>query len=459
MKILLINPFAAVSQANNPPLGLCYIKASLLSAGFKQTTVVDLLKLNLKAAKKVIQEKNPDIVGISCFTDTRMNTFDIARIAKKINSNIKVIIGGPHATHMYKQILDNYPEIDFICLGEGEMTAVELAKAIESEKSIQDVRGVAFRCNGQIIKTAERSTIENLDDLPFPDYNDLDVYSYRGTLPFERGQPKASIVGSRGCVYNCIFCTNQKMWGKFRSRSAYSIVSEVEWLVRRYGFKYINFVDDLFTFYNDKVIEICKAIIEKKLNIQWSVQARVDTISRELIRYMHEAGCRFILFGVESGSPIILKNLNKRGKIEDVINAFNLCNEFKIISQISLIVGTPGESKSTLQETKELLKKIKPDVLTVNNLRIFPATRLSELAKSEKNFDDNLWLTKADSPYYTGSITQREMYKSQLELYLFYFSQKGFKGCIELLKFLWQQLQAAPEKVFSGLFYLIFKKE
>jgi anaerobic magnesium-protoporphyrin IX monomethyl ester cyclase len=458
MKILLVSPIAH-QHLSNPPMGLCYIKSYLLKAGFKDTTVVDMTKINFKTAEKIIKNNNPDILGITCFTDTRMNSLAIASITKKINKDIKVVLGGPHATNVYRQILDNYPFVDFICLGEGESTMLELTKAIELGFPVDDVSGIVFKRNNEIIKTQDRPKIENLDDLPFPNYDDLDLSKYKGRFYFENGKPRASIVGSRGCIYSCIFCHNRSMWGKYRTRSASSIVTELEWLVKKHKFKYINIVDDFFTSDEDKVTKICKAILDKKLDIQWSIQARADTISRELVENMRDAGCKFIAFGVESGSPTVLKKMNKMQKIEDIINAFSICNEFKMFTQINLIVGNPGETRDTIQESKELLRKVKADILVVNNLRIFPGTRLSEIAKAEGVFDDRIWLTKIGSPYYTGSMSIKEMYKCQKELYLLYFSQKGFKGYIELLKFLWQQLQDVPEKLFSGLFYLIWKKK
>jgi anaerobic magnesium-protoporphyrin IX monomethyl ester cyclase len=459
MKILLLTPIAGLHPVANPPLGLCYIKSSLLRAGFKDTTVVDMSRFNLKTAEKTIREKNPDLVGITCFTDTRFNTFAIAEIDKKINKDTKVVLGGPHATHLFKQILENYPSVDFICLSEGEATAVELARAIESNLPLEGVAGIAFRRNNEIFKTPDRAKIADLDTLPFPNYDDLDLFSYKGGFNFERGKPRASIIGSRGCIYSCIFCYNRKMWGGYRTRSASSILAEIEWLVKGYGFKYIFVIDDFFTSDEKKVVDICNGILDKKLDIQWSIQARADTMTKKLVKSMRDAGCQCIVFGIESGSPSVLKKMNKMQQIDDVVNAFSICNEFKMPAHINLIVGNPGESRETIRESKELLGKIKADLLIVNNLRIYPGTRLSELAKTEGVFNDDLWLTPIGSPYYTGSMKMKEIYKCQWELYLFYFRSRGLKGYLELLRFFWLELWEVPDKLFKGLYYLFLKKD
>jgi anaerobic magnesium-protoporphyrin IX monomethyl ester cyclase len=451
VKTLLITPKATKGWPNYaPPIGLCYLKACLKRAGFADTTVLDLASTPVAEGEPIIRERAPDIVGLTCFTETRAHTFQTAQIVKKINPQTKVILGGVHATLMHRQIMEHYPFVDIICIGESEETLIELFQALSAGKDLRDVRGITYRQDGQVVLNAARPAPQNLDEIPFPDYGDLDLEIYKEPYPFAKNRPRATVITSRGCPFSCIYCAPRAVWRTWRPRSAGNVLDEIEWYVER-GFFAFSIADDLFTLNQERTREICQGIIDRKLHIGWSAQTRVDCVSEETIKLIKEAGCEVLQFGVESGSPQILKNLNKREKIEDVIKAFDCCKKFGIKTQFNVIVGSPGETRQTIEQTKELIRRTRPDYLGANILRIFPQSPLMEMAREEGLVDDDFFLTDEEYVYYTGAMKAGEMNAILRELYLLHAGQMGVRGYLQLLDRAWAELRQNPGKLLLSL--------
>jgi len=393
LKTLLLSPQINVSYANIPPLGLGYIQSQLENNGHN-TKTIDMFDYSSKKAEKKIRKENPDIVGISCFTYYRANSLKLAKICKKVNPGIKVILGGAHADFMYNQILSHFPEVDYIVTGEGEITTLQLVRAIEHNQSLKNIKGIVFRSNGEIIRTANRDPIQNLDEIPFPCYRDFELERY-SSLPTasQHGMQKlkhTSIITSRGCPFNCQFCSTSKFWGRFwRPRTPKNVVDEIERLNSEYNIQFLDFADDTFTLDQKRVIEICKEIIKRKLGIYWYAGTRADCVSRELFKWMKQAGCIQIDVGVESGSPKILETINKRITVKQVISAFKMADEIELDTNCLFMVGNPGETKKTIEETIKLLDIINPKVITVGLTRIFPATPLYDIAKEKGMVNDD----------------------------------------------------------------------
>jgi len=452
MKTLLMTPMAAKGWPNYcPPIGLCYLKACLLQAGLEDVKVIDMAQMSLTDAEQIVREEKPQVVGITCFTETRVNTLKTAGIVKAVTPGIKVILGGVHATLMYPQIMQHYPAVDVICLGESEVILVELLKAFERDDDLQDVKGIVYRQDGRIVKTAERETIKDLDSLPFPDYDDLDLRIYKEAYPFGKGKPRASVVTSRGCPFNCTFCVARQVWKVWRPRSPEKVVNEIEWLVSAYGFEIFSIADDLFTLNTQRTQEICEEILKRKLRIKWSAQTRTDCVSKETLTLMKEAGCRVLQFGVESGSPTILKNLNKREKIEDAVSAFTWCQKVGIKTQCNIMVGAPGETRSTIEETKALIRQIRPDYLNVNILRIFPGTEIFRRAKEEGLIDEDLFLTDEEYMYYTAAMGFSQLNSVLRELCFLHAGLSGLSGHIQLASRAFSELRQNPRKILLSL--------
>lgn len=448
MKILLLPPIVTVEDqiaaSSDPHLSLCYIKACLHKAGFPNVKHYDVSRETFTYIRQLIQKESPDVVGISCYTDSRHNTFAMAKIAKEVQPGCKVIIGGAHVTAIGERILNNTHDVDMLCIGEGEMTMVEVCKALESGSDLSKVAGIAYRRDKEIITTPPRHFIENLDELPFPDYEGIDVYQYKiWTFSFLYGKSAARLVSARGCPYGCIYCATSNFWKKCRMRSPNNVLDELQWLKEKYGFENFSFVDDLSTFNKKRFLDICKGILDRKLNMSWYTQTRADHLDKEMAEAMREAGCKGIQMGVESGSNRILAILKKKETVEDYIKAFKWCNEFKIETCMNLIVGSPGENAESLKETKELILKVKPTYIGLSSLRVFPGTPLFRQGVKDGLFDEDVFL-RDDVKYipYTGSMSEPEMHKWVQKLYLFHTLHSGVKAYKALLRRIYYEMKS-----------------
>lgn len=457
MRILLISPIIDQPEPD-PPIGLCYLQAYLDKMGFTETKILYAYKSYEKMEEK-IREFKPDIVGISCFTEFRRSSFRLSKLVKEIDKNIKVVLGGPHATYMWKQIMDNLISVDFIVIGEGEITFYELLNTLDKNLELKNVKGIVFRENGNVVKNEPRPYITNLDELPFPSYRDIDFEKYKMAKPpeyFEK-KKKAPVVSSRGCVNDCNFCSTTQFWSRrWRSRSAKNVVDEIEWLVNDYDISFFTFFDDIFTVNKERVIEICKEIINRNLKISWYAETRVDSISKEMLEWMKKAGCFMLQFGVESGSERILKAMNKRITREQIINAFQMSKEVGLQREVLLMVGYPSETKETLNESKELIDIISPDMVVVSITKVLPSTKLYEFAKEEGFINDDYWLTEKTAPEYTVDYTMQELLSMRLDVMRHFYKSKG---TFAFYKYLWMVFRSKPRILTDHLkVYLLGKQ-
>jgi radical SAM superfamily enzyme YgiQ (UPF0313 family) len=352
---------------------------------------------------------------------------------------------------MYQQIMENYPAVDMICRGEGERTIVELFQALSNGDDLRKVKGIVYRQDGEIVVTEEREKTRDLDALPFPNYDDLDLKKYKDVSGPWKGKPLGSIITSRGCPFSCTFCSSRSVWGNWRSRSISNVLDEIEWLVSQYGYKRVEILDDIFTLNKARTKEFCQGILNRGLRIEWRASTRTDCVSLEMLELMREAGCLTLDFGVESGSPTILKNLNKKQKIEDVVNAFAWCKKLGIKAGFNVIIGAPGETRATIEETKNLIKKTKPTYISPNPLRVYPGTALWRQAQDEGLCDDSFFLTDQECLRYTGAISVPEMFQTAREYLLLYARLNGLSGYVRLAKFGSNILWSTPRRAVSGL--------
>lgn len=425
-----------LTESASPPLGLLYLAAMLEKENF-EVKVVDVYDFTFKEIEKVIVKEKPDIVGIPCFTETRIVALKLAGLVKKINKKTIVVFGGAHATFFPEQILSNYSQVDFLVLGEGEFVFLELVKLLSSNKPVVNVHGIAFRENGRIKIVPPQKMIDNLNSLPFPSHHflDFDRYPPAGLdiVDWKKcGKKHASIITSRGCPYRCSFCSTSAFWGfHYRWRSPKNVVNEIEMLYKKFGISYISFADDTFTAKMDRAIEICKEIMKRNIKIEWSAATRVNFVNKDVLEWMKKSGCWSIFFGVESGSQKILKNIRKHATIEQIINAFNLCKEIGIQAGMGLMIGNPGEDENTINETIKVVKKIVPDTLATEILTIFPNTEIYELAKSKRFIDDSYWLTDKAAPFFTVENSLNKILNFRLKIRLiYYFGEKNYFQCL-----------------------------
>jgi radical SAM superfamily enzyme YgiQ (UPF0313 family) len=295
----------------------------------------------------------------------------IIQDAKRHNPAIITMMGGPHVSYDWANTLKNYPEIDLIVVGEGEETLRELLPVIRDQAVWDTVKGIAFRKDGQTHFTGVRAFIEDLDTLPVPARHLLPVSRYLAL-----GFP-VSIITSRGCPNQCIFCLGRRMVGqKVRYRSPRLIVDEIEDIIS-YGFTRINIADDLFTSNKERVQAFCDELKNRGIKIAWSAFARVNTVDAEILAVMRQAGCDTVSFGIESGNAEVLKRVKKGITMEQAVKAVQACKESGVNSFASFMIGLPGESPETIADTYTFAEGLGIDY-GFHLLAPFPGTTVRE---------------------------------------------------------------------------------
>ncbi|MEM4733409.1 MAG: radical SAM protein [Candidatus Bathyarchaeia archaeon] len=360
------------------PLGLAYVAASLEKSGFK-VEILDnyLLEKEIDEVKREVKMLNPEIVGITCSSATYSRCVETAKAVKEVLPSCKIVVGGWHPSYEPESMLQ-HPEIDYVVIGEGERAMVELAAHLSKGENheVAKIAGLAYRYEGKIVKNAQRF-ISNLDEIPFPAWHLLPMHLYDRSIEFLDVKPVDNMSIARGCPFNCAFCETVQLWGKTcRIFSPQRVVDEISYLVTNYGTKGVYFVNDNFMVRKKETMELCALIRKNKLDIEWVCDSRADLISRDMLREMKAAGCKTIWFGVESGSPRILKKLNKNITLEQTERALRICREEGIQTACSFLLGVPGETAIDMKATFRFARKLDPDWCRFNIFVAVPGSAL-----------------------------------------------------------------------------------
>ncbi|HYB93091.1 MAG TPA: radical SAM protein [archaeon] len=340
-----------------PPLGLAYI-ASVLENEGQDVRIIDMTAQNMNWSQfnSEISKIKPDLVGIYCAVTRIKQAMQAAEVAK--NAGATVMLGGPYATLECKSILENNHQVDFVVLGEGEKTSLELVKTLEGDGDLNQVSGVAFRKGRNIVVNPERELIENLDSIPFPAWHLLPVDKYR---MFNEASIM-TMATSRGCPYNCEFCAVPAIYNRrWRGRSPASVVDEMELIHEKYHPDATLFIDDFFTVDHKRVKGICDEIANRKLDVLWGSLSTGTDLSYDLMVKMQKAGCFILLFGVESGSQKILDKMGRERTLESIKRSFKYARKAGIITFANVVLGLPGETRQSIRETMELIKDVEAD--------------------------------------------------------------------------------------------------
>jgi len=329
-----------------------------------------------KYISKQIINSNPDVVGISCYTTNVEAARNISMILKKEIPNIPIVVGGPHASALPCGILEHIDSADYAVFGEGEETFVELLEYLEKGSAeLNSISGVVHRKNGNIVINSPRPFRHSLDDAPFPDRTLGDRGDYKFDDYFST---------SRGCPFECTFCTVQGTWSrKVRYRSTEKIIEELKILKDDFGTQRVTFIDDTFTLKKARVMELCQAMIDNNLNkIPYSATSRADTLDEEVLIMMKNAGIKSIRFGIESGSPRIQNVIKKKIKVEKAVYALDLCNKHGVDSFVNFMVNHPTETLEDIKMSMDLFKRLSPTRGFVCMTMPFPKTSIHDYALS-----------------------------------------------------------------------------
>jgi radical SAM superfamily enzyme YgiQ (UPF0313 family) len=432
MNVTLINPPAPHIETSSvlgitvPPLGLAYLAAVLEKEGHS-VRIIDAQALGISQPqiKREIAKDQPDILGVTSTTASIWEALAIVKAARETCPGAITVLGGPHATFLPTEVLRKCPQLDVVCVGEGERTILELAQTIKRKETLSSVRGIVYRSGDQIVKTSPQPLIDDLDFLPFPARHLLPMNRY--TILGEKAII-GHIMSSRGCPFNCTFCASSFLFGKkFRGRSPRNVVDEIEEVVSQYNPQSIEFSDDEFTLDRKRVEGICEEIKRRSLSIPWACSSRVDTISRELLRRMKEAGCTLIYYGVESGSQRILNLMRKGTTIKQAIDAIRWTKEVGIETLASYILGFPGETKKDIEKTITFAKKLNTDYAQFSLATPYPGTELYESAKKKGLLltEDWTWYTAGKPIILTSDCTKEDLMRLLTKAYRSFYLSPG----------------------------------
>ena len=344
-----------------------------------------------RGVQERIREQAPDVVGISAKSQNFASACVVAELVKKINRDITVIMGGPHPTLVGPEALD-CEHIDVAVRGEGEQTLLELLGEIQKERKLENVNGVVFRRNGDIVETAPRAYIQDLDALPFP--NDS---APRALVDFDKYPPSAfgNIFALRGCPYNCFYCGSRNIWSrKVRFRSPENVLEEIRG-VHQLGADVVTFQDDTFGVTKNYIRELCETIIEKMPDLKWQCEIHVKLVEPDTVELLKRAGCRMVFLGVESGNDNILKKIRKGYTIDEAHRAVDMIKKQGIDVYAFFMVGFPWETEDSLNDTIHAMRTIRSDVLVYSIFTPYPKTEAFEycLEKGlvDERFDVSLY--------------------------------------------------------------------
>jgi radical SAM superfamily enzyme YgiQ (UPF0313 family) len=425
MKFCFINPapLSYINERGNeksgayPPLGILSIIAYLKENGYEQCYLFDqhATKIQTKLLLELIKERNPNVIGFNSLTDINMalRSVYVAQKVKKWNPNVKVVFGNYHATFNHHRLLQKYPFIDICVRGEGEKTFLEIIEKLEKGKKLNDVRGITYRADDNKIRiNKERPLIMDLDELPFPDRSALGDVKYcqnYGGLNADYGK-FTTIQSSRGCSFNCSFCSQAKIsHQKWRSKSIDRVIEELQYL-EGLGYTNLYWVDDNFTNNPKRTIELCKAIRENHLDFIWLSEQRVDLVKRKLIEEMRKGGCRTISLGIESANQRILNYFNKGITPKMSRHAAHIIKNVGIdFIMGTFIIGAPTETLTEIKRTLSFASQLDIDFPQFHIFGAIPGTDVwDRLVTQEKIDPQKYWETGVKTLEPPLSIVEKE---------------------------------------------------
>lgn len=352
MRVLLIYPKIS---GGSPwiPLGIAYIAAYLRKHGIEVKIIDDnLYKWNKERLSILIKDYKPDIVGTGGMTVQCNDALKIGKLIKSIDKNLKMVYGGVHFTFLPEEGL-KYGDVCIV--GEGEQTFLEICR----EDDLHKVKGIAFRENNNIVFTEPRPFINNLDEIPFPAYDLLEMDKYHDELI--TGEKAISIMTGRGCPYNCVFCGSPKLWKrKIRFHSLDYVMSHIKYLIENYDLRNLRIMDDTFTVNKERVLEFCDKIEENRFKLNMTGLTNVKNADYEMFKKMKEVGFSIIAFGIESGNDEILKMINKGITIDDARKAIALAKKAGLDTECLFMIGNIGENKNTIMDSINFAKELNP---------------------------------------------------------------------------------------------------
>ncbi len=383
MKILLINPPTIHTKGSGKPtlgvpVGILYVAAVLEKRGHEVEVYDTKINYNIekigeyvyfgdksRTIREMIEKVKPDVVGISNqYTIYTPTAKKVSRIVKAVDKKIPVIVGGAHASVEPFDLLKE-KSIDYVVMAEGEYRFSELVNCLDNKKNLKDIDGIGYKIKGKLKVNPVKSFIENVDELPFPAYHLVDMEKYFKGLFVSRSEHckrVVSMVTSRGCPFNCIFCSiHLHMSKRWRAHSVDYVLRHIKHLIDEYKVELIHFEDDNFTLDKKRFEAILDGMLNEKIKVTWDTPngVRADTFNKELLKKSKKSGCRYLIIGVESGNQEVVNEIIRKGlNLKRVVNVAKWCNELGLDLEAFFVVGFPGETISQMRDTFRFAKML-----------------------------------------------------------------------------------------------------
>lgn len=445
MKILLINPprfneligknpaIIETHRGFNPPLGILSLGGYLKANTNHSVEILDTHPPNWSypELEEILKKKNPDVVGITAMTFTLIDVVKTIQLVKKVHPDSKVVLGGPHV-HIYPEETINIPGVDFLILGEGEITFKQFLDKINDIEALKNTKGLVFKDSGKIINNGVSPSTNNLDELGVPARSLTDVTNYTSLLG--RDNVITTMFTSRGCPYSCTFCDRpfSPVISGFRYRTAKHVADEIEECIDL-GINEAFIYDDTFTVRKNRVYELCEEIKIRNLKFRWDVRAHVNTINLDMLKAMKEAGCDRIHYGVESGNNRMLKVIKKNATIEKIKNAVKWTKEVNMEVLTYFIIGQQTETISDIEDSIRLAKELDPNYAHFTIFCPYPATEIYAKGLESGIIKDDVWKKFASKPeegyelpFWEENFNREELREILVKCYKEFYLRPGY---------------------------------
>jgi len=461
MKVLFLHPYGSnfIKGVNDittvfnlmPPLGLLSIAAWLEKHGI-DVEIIDAYASRESHEVMVakIIASGCSAVGFSCTTSSFPETNRIATRLKEKAPHIVTVLGGAHACTIGAELLNSYPALDYLVIGEGENSMLELARA--GFGSVQDIPGVAYRdADGKGVSSGQRKLIKDLDTLPFPAYHKLPNFPRLYKLPLFSypKSPNTSIISSRGCPYSCSYCDRSVFSSGFRFNSPEYILEHVTMLNRNYGIRHVFFYDDLFTFDRKRIAEFCELKAKKGIKVSYNCIARLEHVDAELLKLLKESGCWQVNFGIESGDPEILKKHRKFYGLDDVGQKLMMVKKSGMRVKGLFMVGLPGEDEAAIRRTIDYALSLPLDEINVTKFTPFPGAPVYKTIREFGDFDETWELMNCINTVFVPNGMTREQIDNLYDEFIRSFYHRPHIN-LGYAKMLWK----SPHSIYSFLSHL-----
>ena len=408
-----------------PPTGIMYLASSLIREGH-EVIILDGALLTEEKIIKGLKEHNPRFIGISSVYPLWGKAKDFAIKLRALFPESFLAVGGQAPTYLKERCFEECEVLDAVMLGEGEEIICKLVRHLEKDMGFEGISGTIIKKDHTIHDNKGYGIVSDLDSLPFPAYELIDIKKYRPSVGLFRRLPIAATFSSRGCPNQCIYCS--KIAGRtIRCKSPERMGDELEYYVKKFGVREVKFFDDLFTYDKERAIQLCEEIRRRKLPIIWSASSRVDTIDRELLSEMKKAGCWYIHYGVESGVQKNLNTLKKGTTVDQIREVVNMTHNMKLNTFTSYILGIPGETYEEAEQTIRFACELGSLFSEFFNCTPFPGTEIFENVTDYgvmKNEIDQVGMHL--NSFHPFTMNEREMRELRRRAFLeFYLRREG----------------------------------